>query len=366
MRKALGICAVVLGALLVNAGAAPGPALPPPTVVAAKDGVLAAFKAHPIVGLGDYHGLAQEEDFYADLIRDPRFAQDVGNVVVEFGGAAHQDIIDRYVNGGDVPYAELRKVWTDVVGWIPTVKDVGLVNVFAAVRNRNLSLPPDKRIHIWLGEPPIDWSAVTTTADWQKYQRLRDSYPANIVVKEILAKGRKALVIYGTGHFYGPSSLKSIIEQHHPGTFFMISPYAGFVEKACSENFERAIKDWQVPGLALPIRRTTLETELRRSDCHFVPPGSVQFFGGPAMSEAQVAKAMEKENEMASGVTGDALLYLGPSASLLKSPMMPDIYLDPGYRREIDRRSRIMLGHPLSGHGVDANPVVQRPLRPRN
>jgi hypothetical protein len=76
---------------------------PPPTVSPAIDGVLAAFQTHALVGIGDKHNLAQELDFYGALVRDPRFAQQVGNVVVEFGGAAHQDIIDRYVAGDPVP-----------------------------------------------------------------------------------------------------------------------------------------------------------------------------------------------------------------------------------------------------------------------
>ena len=72
-----------------------------------------------MIGLGDYHGLAQEEDFFSALIRDKRFAEDVGNVVVEFGDAAQQDTLNRYLAGEDVPYDQLRKVWSDVIGWTP-------------------------------------------------------------------------------------------------------------------------------------------------------------------------------------------------------------------------------------------------------
>jgi hypothetical protein len=73
--------------------------LPAPTVTSGIEGILEAFQTHPVVGLGDIHGMAQEEDFYAALIRDPRFAKDVGNVVVEFGDAAEQETINRYVTG---------------------------------------------------------------------------------------------------------------------------------------------------------------------------------------------------------------------------------------------------------------------------
>lgn len=101
-----------------------------PVAQPAIDAVLAAFRTHALVGIGDYHGLAQQSAFYAELVCDPRFARDVGNVIVEFGGTASQSIVDRYVAGDIVQYEELRKVWTDVVGWVPTVLDLGLIRVF--------------------------------------------------------------------------------------------------------------------------------------------------------------------------------------------------------------------------------------------
>jgi hypothetical protein len=56
------------------------------------------------------------------------------------------------VNGDNVPYTELRKVWTDVVGWTPTVVHLGYAHFFAQVRETNLALPPEQRIRVWLGE----------------------------------------------------------------------------------------------------------------------------------------------------------------------------------------------------------------------
>jgi hypothetical protein len=70
-----------------------------PIISPATDGIFAAFKTHPLVGLSEWHGLAQELDFYVALLRDPRFAAEVGNVVVEVGDASQQAVIDRYVNG---------------------------------------------------------------------------------------------------------------------------------------------------------------------------------------------------------------------------------------------------------------------------
>ena len=47
-------------------------------------------------------------------------------MVVEFGGGAQQTIIDRYVAGEDVPYDQLRAVWTDTLGWLPPVAMLGI------------------------------------------------------------------------------------------------------------------------------------------------------------------------------------------------------------------------------------------------
>lgn len=174
---------------------------PAPSAQPAIDGVMAAFDAYPLVGIGDAHGLAQEQDFYAAIIRDPRFARQVGNVVVEFGGAAHQAIIDRYVNGEDVPFSELRKVWSDTVGFQPYPGYIGFMTFYAQVRATNLSLPPAQRIKVWLGEPPIDWSRVNTAAEWRSFVEQRDTHAADVILKNVLGKDRKALVIYGTTHF---------------------------------------------------------------------------------------------------------------------------------------------------------------------
>src|SRR5690606_3701319 len=117
------------------------------------------FEDYPVVALGDPHGLAEQMEFYTALVRDPRFARDVRNLVVEFGASSHQPVIDRYLAGESVPYVELRKIWNDTVGWVPPPAMVGFVKFFAAVREVNKAQPADRRIKVWLGEPPLDWSA---------------------------------------------------------------------------------------------------------------------------------------------------------------------------------------------------------------
>jgi hypothetical protein len=331
--------------------------LPAPTVVTATVGIFTAFQTHPLVGLGDHHRMAQELDFYAALVHDRRFAKDIGNVVVEFGDAAQQATIDRYVAGQDVPYDQLRKVWADTVGWIPTVTALGYMNFYAQVRAVNQGLPPEQRIHVWLGDPPVDWSKIRARSDFPEIPD-RDRYAADLIDSQILAKGKKALVIYGTFHFYGQGSLKESVEQQYPGAFFVINPYTGFIERSCSDAFEKNSGAWPKPAIVSPVRGTFLATEMRSSGCHVIE-------SGPAakMTETQKAQAAAEEDEI-SGVDGDALLYLGNARSLTWSPFSPDMYLDADFCKEISRRLRIRGGSdPAPWPAVGDNPMSPRYVR---
>ena len=325
----------------------------------AIDGVMAAFQTHSLVGMCDWHGLAEQEDFYVDLIRDPRFAKDVRNVVVEFGGAAQQETIDRYTDGQEVPYEQLRRVWNETVGWIPTVTRLGYLNFFAQVRAVNQNLKPANRIHVWLGSPPIDWSKINTREDAVQVLHETDRYPANLIKSQILAKGKKALVIYGSAHFFEEGTIEGLVEASYPNAFFMVTPYIGFIEKKCSDSFEEATQKWPMRTLLTPVRGTVLQSQLQAPGCHFFP--SVTFAANVTQAERTKAFA-DMENE-ASGVDGDALLYLGPAATLTESPITPDIYLDESFRSEINRRRMLMSGRPLTLSAPLMSPTYIHPWR---
>jgi hypothetical protein len=203
---------LLIAAALAGSASAQAPqAAKPPTVQPAVDGILAAFKTHSLVGLADAHGLAQEQDFYAAVIRDPRFARDVGNVVVEGLTALHQATADRYVNGEDVPFVELRKLWFDSVATVNTntevMSDSLSGSLLSQIRITNMSLPPEQRIKVWLGEPPSDWTKINTPADFAAIGAQRDRHGSDVINQNIMTKGKKALVIYGGAHFDRPPPL---------------------------------------------------------------------------------------------------------------------------------------------------------------
>jgi hypothetical protein len=348
---------ITIFAVFLIAIARPGYAAEP-TVMNAEDGIFSAFRSHPLVGIRDAHGWAQQEDFYSAVLRDPRFAREVGNVVLETGNAAYQNVVDRYVNGEKVPYAEMRKVWADTIGFSPTVFSMGFINVYATIRSVNLSLPMDQRIKVWLGDPPTDWSKITTKQDMKAPGEQRESYPAELITREILAKNKKALAIYGFDHlrlglFSDKQNLLARINATHPGAFFIVSPYIGYATKDCAAAFERHIQDWPTPALIMAFRGSPLENDMARPGCGPEPRPS-------SMTESQFDQLMQDYT----GLTSDALLYLGPREQQVCSPASPDIYLDLDFRAELERRKQIRSNKPFTGFTAHENTATPRPFWP--
>jgi len=125
------------------------------------DGIIAAFKTYPVVALGEGdHNNEQGHAIRLRLIRDPRFAKLVNDIVVEFGNPRYQQIMDRYVRGEDVPYASLRQAWQNTTQ-AHEVWDVPIYQeFFRTVRDVNAKLPKKRKLRVLLGDTPIDWDQV--------------------------------------------------------------------------------------------------------------------------------------------------------------------------------------------------------------
>jgi hypothetical protein len=343
-RHVLSAMALALTVLAVTAAsnAAAAPATDP-VAQPAIDGVFKAFETHPVVALGDQHANVQENAFYIALLSDPRFARQIGNVVIETAGAAQQDTLDRYMAGETVPYAQLRKVWSDVVGWYPGVVWAPQLNFFSAVRAINQKLPADQRIRVWGGEPFIDWSKVHTRAEFRALYDERDRSPADLVKREILAKGKKTLIIYGGSHFTAPYNMNRKIEDGYPHSVFVIEPYTGSANPACDKPFEARASQWPTPALVSHIRKSWAEDLISRPGCELLST----IAEGPTPPTPEQVAAAKLRTEDAEGLNADAVLYLGPAASILIGEMDPMVFLDQAYTDELSKHYEIMVGRPF-------------------
>ena len=163
-------------------------------------GIVKLFDTYRIVMLGEVHESRQEYDLLRKLIAAPGFAERVNDIVVEFGNARHQEVVDRYIAGENVPFEQAQSAWRDTVGALGPVSPV-YGEFYRAVRAVNQKLPKQRRLRVLLGDPPIDWGHVRSREDIAFYLPFRDEFYASVVRYQVLAKEHRALLIMGDGHF---------------------------------------------------------------------------------------------------------------------------------------------------------------------
>lgn len=277
-------------------------------------GILDAFTSHHIVALGEgMHGNNQAHAFRLALVRDPRFPSLVNDIVVESGTAGYQSAMDRFVRGEDVPYAELRHAWQDTTNPTPIWDTPIYEEFFRAVRQVNASLPDDRKLRVLLGDPPVDWDAVRTKDDVVRLVSLR-VHVVDVINKEVLSKNRRALVVYGDGHFLRynrwvgtPSVSESTLNRIEALGTKAFNVWTNTTVEM--ERMQRDIASWPVPSLA-KVRGT----RLGRLD--------FKYFSG---IETDPRTKMEDQF--------DAVLYLGPPSSITQSELPASLCADAEYMK---------------------------------
>src|SRR5262245_52004169 len=77
----------------------------------AVEGIIELFDRFPIIALGEMLWNRTQHDFIVSLIEHPSFPNKVNDIVVEFGSARYQNIMDKYIAGETVSHQELRQAW---------------------------------------------------------------------------------------------------------------------------------------------------------------------------------------------------------------------------------------------------------------
>jgi outer membrane protein OmpA-like peptidoglycan-associated protein len=180
--------------------------------------------------------------------------------------------------------------------------------MLADVRSVNERLPSGRRIRVIAGDPPIDWSAVTSPAD-EDMNDWRDAHVAHVIEREVMRQGERALVLIGGAHISRkvmfPNSLIHLLDSRWPGRTWV----AGVLDP---EQIEAAIES-RLRATTAPAGVSVRDTWLGKVDAHRI---------GFSLSTGDV-----EENV-------DALLLLSVS-QLHAQPPAP---LDPAYERELTRR----------------------------
>src|SRR5262245_7400450 len=319
MKYALTVVVLALAAVALRAQTKPATPLDPIATI------IDALRTHDIVALGEgRHNNEQGYAFRLALLREPRFAMTVNDIVVESGSSTHQAVMDRFIRGESVPDKELRLAWQDTTvpdgPWdIPMYEEF-----FRAVRTLNASLPPERKLRVLLGDPPFDWEH-TTREEAIRIGLQRDPFAAELITREVLSKGRRALVVYGDMHFarlppLGGSNLVTRLLATH-ARVFNVWTHAGTSDL---RTLQSDISTWRVPSLALTASTTLGAASL----------GVYRGIGDdPTSMEDQF----------------DAVLYLGPPSSITihRSEVAPELCADADYLRM--RLGRMALMDPPGG-----------------
>jgi hypothetical protein len=324
---------LIAPALTIALGGQPAGA-PAPVPRPAIDGVIEALRAHQLVAISDPHGSAAMQDFMRALFADPRFPDVVDDVVVEIGNARFQSLVDAYLNGGEADEHRLAEAWLNTT--VPNQISAD-IEWFRQVRRINAARPPDRRLRILLGDPPIDWSAVRTRDDHFRWLAQRDSFPAAVIQTEIIGRGRKGLIVYGHLHFqrrnvqsnfemndWRAETIVSLVERAGPVRVFTIWR----VDDAITRLLPDAAR-WPVPAFAAVARTSLGAVDTGRLTAI---PRRVRVVDGkmqPVPSDQFATLPIEQQL--------DAVLYLGPDT---RGPLVPpkDVCSRPNFLGERLRR----------------------------
>ena len=290
------------------------PAVPRPAIAAIVD----AYRDYRLVAVGDAHGNELGDAFRLSLVRDGSFRAVVNDIIVESGNSRYQDLADRFVRGEDVDPEDLKRIWLDTTQ--QQVASLEVPQMFTTVRALNASAPPDRRLRILLGEPPIEWERLKTADDYKAWEAepnsSRDVFGTELVRREVLAKNRRAVAFYGAGHFFRKVVSRSMVTllEGSQTKVFTIWTNAAFELASVQADVEK----WPVPSLAL-LRGTTLGRT------------NISSYLGPNAGDVPPEWLAPMEEQF------DAVLYLGPLSTIKLARPRPWRCAEPAFPERVRR-----------------------------
>jgi hypothetical protein len=319
-----------------------------PQLENASSAMIRLFQTHDIVMFGEVHDSEQEYEWLCELVKTPGFADQVDDIVVEFGNPLYQETVDRYVAGENVPFDEVQKAWRNMVADAEPVSPV-YGWLYKAVRETNLEHPGQHGIRLLMGSPPGDWSKINNSADLAPYLAERDQWYEQIVKEEVLAKHHHALLIMGAGHFlrgHGQALQLELAAQQH-----RVVPIDR--EHLDPGNIESGLRASGANPYLVVFGTNTIDSRGdvdKRFDSWPAPvivPLSGAWVGAlPAQPVLSGGHAPPIPLTLAD--QADALLYVAPCSVLQTVHLSKAEIEDTSYGQEMIRRDMILLGHPAT------------------
>lgn len=314
----------------------------------ATTAILQAFQTHDIVLFGEMHGNQQEYAWLCQLVNNPAFDDRVDDIVVEFGNARYQDIVDRYIAGDNISVDRVHPAWRNMIASVPPVSPV-YGNFYEAIRQANLAHPGHHHLRLVLGSPPGNWDKIRTTRDLAPFEAQREQWYAHVVKTQVLAKHRRALLIMGAGHFLRGFSQslpdELLLQQHRPVPPVDPSQLGpGFIERSLRAA---GANPWLVV-LGTNAIDGHGHTDPRFDAWH--GPAIVSLHNswvGSLPAQPILSGGHAPPTPVTLAEQADALLYVAPCSALTDAFAPRREIEGTPYGKEIARRDTILVGHPV-------------------
>ena len=324
--------------------------------------ILDAFRTYRVVSFPGGHTDGNEiQALLRALVKDSRFPTIVNDIVVEFGSSRYQDLMDRYIRGEDVPESAVQWAWLDAVNGGTALDNPNTGLFFRTVREANAALPIERRVRVLLGDPPMDWEHIQDKSDFRKWVVQRDSYPADLVRRLVLARNRRALIVYANGHL-----MRQEILTNYDMTDWQAQTIVSLIEApggvpVFTVRTKGSLSKWQADTaswkpMSLTIVRGTVLGAVDYSEFDDVSEryrirGADDF--EPLPRDRWVSRRAED--------ILDAVLYVGPDSRRATAGISPALCADPGYvKMRLERIALIGLPPGEAAKVTRECPVRQR------
>lgn len=311
MPRILPTLLVLFLASLSTACNAPPTAKDPLATIAT--GILSAWHKADLVCLGETHGSLADAALRTALLNHPQFLTTVDVIVLESASGIHQQLIDRFIVGGEkLTREDLQPIWRDAgrgVFWeLPLYEEF-----LRTVRRINLTVPRSQRVRVLGGAVAIPWQQVVTAEDLLPWTD-RETLLHRLLQEEVFDKQLKALAIYGSFHCEKEgASAAAALHLEKPGRVFSVF---AFSDAQGAHEGRTRLGLGPEPAL-VPVTGTK----------HAGKKVGASFFKGHTYSGARFGDLL------------DAVIFYGSIPNEVLNA--DEDALDPIFRREVARRDRL-------------------------
>jgi hypothetical protein len=309
--------------------------------------IVKALGKHPIICIGEGdHAVADSHEIIRQILSDKNIQNILDVIIVEFATERYQAVLDDFIQGKEVYFGELAKVWRDTSTSPITPWDSPIYyELLKKVRENNRWLSLDKKIRILAGDPLIKWEEIQNRDDFRKFRVPRNQYVSDLAIRQAFQLNKKVMIIYGGLHLakmnVGPKG-----DPRNPITYRIQLKHPDSV---------KYIEFMKPEDLHITERLSSLKKgKLYETKSHWVGKISAQYFF-PGVYKPQIDRKIGKatmkkmvlyKNYFVQDIV-DALIYIGPSKDWKIVSGSQDAYQDDEYWAELNRRSKIRFDRPM-------------------